>query len=241
MRDADPPRGSKEPDRGAGTPLAGIDERARAAVNAGAIVSFVAGLDVQAKSDVLLSTQLAQRAATKRFDRQTQTAAWYGQYIEVLEYCGWVGEGFAFTQRSSASGELRMDRSALDILAAVASGAQLAILVRTLDTLKGLAGKDGAIRLFEHHALRERSGNFQIGAAGRADNGAVALALGGFHFTSADDRAGGLFFHWGRDQIAFWAAATRMTLNADAHARVRRAIQAKLAADANLYIEALEL
>ncbi len=59
-------------------------------------------------------------------------------------------EGFAFTDRGSSKGEFSMDKSALEIIATIASGAQLAILVKTIDTLKKLGEDDRALRIFDH-------------------------------------------------------------------------------------------
>jgi hypothetical protein len=145
-----------------------VTDAMRAAVNAGSLISFVAGLNAEEKSDVLFSTQLAQRAASAKHDRFAKTEDWYGVYVDVLERVGWIGEGFAFTDRGSSSGEFSMDKSALDVIATIATGNQLAILVKTLDTLKKLGDDDRALRIFDIQAMTELSGNFQIGAVQKA-------------------------------------------------------------------------
>src|SRR6202012_1701029 len=127
----------------------------RAAVNAGAVVSFVAGLNESDVDDVLFSTQLAQRAASAKHDRFAATEAWYGVYTEVLTRLGWGGEAFAFTKRVKQAGSYTLDKSALDGILTIATGKQLAILVKTLTTLKGLADRSGAVRVFELQALAE--------------------------------------------------------------------------------------
>lgn len=227
-----------EPAPGAGLPdLA--DPRHRAAVNGSAVVGFVAGLSAAEKEDVLYSTQLAQRAATARHDRHADTEGWYGAYISVLERLGWSGAGFAFTAREGESGRFTMDKSALEVVAAIATSNQLAILVKSLDILKGLADGDGAIRLWEMQALAETSGNFQLGAVERAGNGALTLALGAFHFRTKEHRKRALFWRWGAEEIAFWAAAQTLTLNTRHYAGLRQAVIEKLAEDAADYIAAL--
>jgi hypothetical protein len=222
-------------------PPEAMGETLRAAVNAGSIVSFVAGLSETEQSDVLFSTQLAQRAASAKHDRFAETEAWYRVYADVLGRLGWVGEAFAFTQRTSASSAFTIDRSALDVIMEIATSNQLAILVRTLDTLKGLAADDGTLQVFTLQALRELSGNFQIGAAQRGDNGAVSLAAGAFHFRTKDTRGRFLFITWGREEISFWAGATKLTLNAELYAHHRAAVSARLAADAADYIAAIDI
>jgi hypothetical protein len=136
--------------RGAGSRVAAASgSPLRAAVNGGAVLSFVAGLSGDETTDVLYSTQLAQRAASARHDRFAATEAWYGLYTEVLTRLGWIGEAFAFTRRDKTAGSYTLDRSALDVIMTIATGNQLAILVKTLTTLKGLADKGGAVHVFE--------------------------------------------------------------------------------------------
>jgi hypothetical protein len=162
-----PRRGGTESASGSAEGPLAISDKIRAAVNAGSLVSFVAGLNAEEKGDVLYSTQLAQRAASAKHDRFAATRDWYGVYVDVLERLGWVGESFAFTDRGSSAGEFSMDKSALEVIATIATSNQLAILVKTLDTLKKLGEDDRAIRIFDLQAMAELSGNFQIGAQGR--------------------------------------------------------------------------
>ncbi len=213
----------------------------RAAVNGGSLVSFAAGLDASEKSDVLYSTQFAQRAASAKHDRFAETDAWYRLYLEVMERLGWIGEGFAFAERSSSKGEFRMDKSALEVIGAIATGNQLAILVKALDSLKALAESDGAIRVFEMQAIAEKSGNYQLGPVDRAANGALSLALGAFRFRLNDRRRGFLFWTWGAEEVAFWAAAQKMTLNRDHYAPLRQTVISKLGAEAADYIVGLDV
>jgi hypothetical protein len=232
-------------DTGAGTggiaPPEAIDDKLRAAVNAGSIVSFVAGIGADDKADVLFATQLAQRAASARHDRFAATAEWYRAYVEVLEQLGWVGEGFAFEERSSRAHEFTIDKAALDAIMTIATGNQLAILVKTLDTLKNLGPADAPLRVFELQALAGLSGNFQIGAVQRAENGALSMALGGFYFHAKNVKTGMLFIKWSSDIVDFWTGAQKMTLNEALYAAHRSAVARKLAKDSEDYIAALEI
>jgi hypothetical protein len=213
----------------------------RAAVNASALVSFVAGLTEAEVNDVLFSTQLAQRAASAKHDRFAATEAWYTTYSDILARLGWVGEAFAFTKRGKTAGSFTLEKTSLDVIMAIATGNQLAILVKTLTTLKRLADKHGAISVFELQALSELSGNFQIGSVQRAENGVLSLALGAFYFRTKDTRRRALFVAWGAEEIEFWTGAQKLTLNGTLYAQHRAAVVARLASDASDYIAAIEI
>jgi hypothetical protein len=212
-----------------------------ASVNVGSLLSFVDGVGEQEKNDVLYSVQLAQRAASGAFDRFTQTQAWYGKYVEILENLGWAVEQFAFSRLDHAEGEFRMDQAALSIIGAIATQNQLAVLQQGLDALSKLADGDGTISLFDFHSSMEGSGNFQLGSVQRSANGALSLAIGAFYFRSVDERKRFLFFRWGSQQVNFWTAAQRMTLNTDFYARRRADVIATLDADASKFISGLKL
>jgi hypothetical protein len=212
-----------------------------ASVNVGSLLSFVDGVSEQEKNDVLYSVQLAQRAASGTFDRFTQTQAWYGKYVEILENLGWAVEQFAFSRLDHAEGEFRMDQAALAIIGAIATQNQLAVLQQGLDALSKLADGDGTISLFDFHSSMEGSGNFQLGSVQRSANGALSLAIGAFYFRSVDERKRFLFFRWGSQQVNFWTAAQRMTLNTAFYARRRADVIATLDADASKFISGLKL
>ncbi|WP_374326268.1 hypothetical protein [Azonexus sp.] len=211
------------------------------AVDANALLSFVVGVTPQEREDALYSVQLASRSASALFDRFKDTEAWYGKYIETLEKLGWTSEQFAFSKYEQAEGELRMDQAALAVIAAIATQNQLAVLNQSLDALKALAEEDGAIRLFDFHTTAESSGNFQIGAVQKSEDGVISMALGAFHFTADDQRRRFLFLSWGERSVQLWTAAQKMTFNAKHYARLRDAVEDKLGDAAELYIGELEI
>ncbi|NJN74880.1 MAG: hypothetical protein HC799_19910 [Limnothrix sp. RL_2_0] len=90
-------------------------------VNAGSLVSFVAGVSTEHQNDVLNSTLLAQLAANKKFDREKDTEQWYKFYREVLENVGWVIQEFDFQRYAPSGATFEMNKVVLDILAAIAT------------------------------------------------------------------------------------------------------------------------
>lgn len=216
---------------------AGVDAK----VDVGSLLCFVEGLQEQEKNDVLYSVQLAQRGASGYFDRFTETRSWYQKYVEVLENLGWATEQMAFSKFEQAEGEFRMDKAALAIITAIATQGQLGVLQEAVAAMSKLTEDDATIRLFDFHSSLEGSGNFQLGAVQRTANGALSMALGAFYFRSADERRRFLFFKWGSQDVNFWTAAQRMTLNTEFYARRRADVLARLEADAPKYIVDLRL
>ena len=72
-------------------------------------------------------------------------------------------------------------------------------------------------------------------------NGALSLAVGGFHFKADDNRRRFLFFAWGNQEVDFWTAASKMTLNSTLYAQHRDQVKEKLGAAATGFIEELTI
>jgi hypothetical protein len=231
-------RGMPDP---AAAPAAAIPAALQAAVDAGSLLSFVDGVSAQQKDDVLYSVQLAQRGASGAFDRFSAAESWYRKYTEILEALGWTAEQMAFARYDQSQGEFRMDKAALAIITAIASQNQLAVLGESIKALESLAQEDGTIRLFDFHSSAQSSGNFQIGAAQVSANGALALALGAFHYSGTDASRRVLFAKWGAQSVNFWTAAQKMTLNDHLYAQHRDAVEAKLGVAAGDFIAGLTL
>lgn len=211
------------------------------AVDLGSLLSFVDGLNVQEKDDVLFSVQLAQRGASGAFDRFTQTESWYGKYAEILETIGWTGQQLTFARHEQSGGEVRMDKAALAIIMAIATQNQLAVLTEAVKALEALAENDEAIQLFDFHTMAGMNGNFQIGAVQKSTNDALAMVLGAFHFKARDERRKFLFFSWGAQEVNFWTAIQKMTLNVTLYADHRTFVRQRLGEKAHEYIEELVL
>jgi hypothetical protein len=213
----------------------------QAAVNGGSILSFVDGLTAQDRDDVLFSTQFAQRVASANFDRVLEVANWYSDYVQMLEILGWVVPRFGFNQYNLDAGDLKMDAAALEIVAAIATGGQTAILRKTLDVLGGLADDSTQIKLFDFHSSVQFGGNFQMGAVQKAEDGVLSVALGAFHYKSLDRRRGILFFRWGRQTVNFWTSAQTLTLNQTLYGQVRETVADKLGESARTFIADIKL
>jgi hypothetical protein len=215
--------------------------RLDAAVNAGSILSFVDNVGASERSDILFSVQFAQRAADAICDRFAETRTWYGKFNEVLEAIGWATEQYAFVTHDQGQGSLRMDKAALSVIAAIASGNQLQVITASIAALEKLSDKDKAITLFDYYSTTDLSGNFQIGAVQRSKTGALSMALGAFYFRAPVRQKKFLFFEWGSSEVNFWTAAQKMTFNIAIYAKVRRTIEQKLGASAVDHIASIQI
>ena len=69
----------------------------------------------------------------------------------------------------------------------------------------------------------------------------LAMAMGAFHFRSITKRKKFLFFSWGQEDVNFWTAAQKLTLNQSMYAPLREIVKSKLGVSAANYLAKLEL
>ncbi|UNO41532.1 hypothetical protein [Streptomyces sp. MST-110588] len=213
----------------------------RAAVNAGSLVSFVAGVSAQAKDDILNSVLLAQLAANKKYNRERDTVNWYAFYRNVLEHVGWALQAFEFTQYKHDEARFTMDKAVLKILVALLTGTgEYDVAKLTIEALKNLPEHDNRVVLFERESHEMRMGNFQIAVANETDT-AVAVKMGAFYFTTTQDVTHILWAEFTQSSLTFYRGTQSMTLDTTIYAKVRDQIINKLGDRATQFVKDLEI
>jgi hypothetical protein len=211
-----------------------------ASVDAGSLISFVAGVSSQNKEDILNSCLLAQLASNKQFDRWKQTDDWYKFYVEVLGKVGWVMQEFKFTRSQISGTTVKVYEVLLKLLASIATQNQIAVVMETLDALKALKDEDGKLVLFDTQSQDMGKGNFQIGVVSEANN-TVAMTNAAFHFSSTETVTRFLWFQYATAKTSIFQAAQTQTLNGQVYNKVRQAVLDKLGTSAETYVGDLEI
>jgi hypothetical protein len=209
-------------------------------VDKGSLVCFVAGVSQQNKSDVLNSTLLAQLAADKKYDRETDVMAWYKYYSEVLSKIGWVLSGYNWEEKKASQMSFTMDEAVLEIAAAALTGPEGAVVAATMTALKGLPKKDNRLQLFNHASSSDKAGNFQISACTETD-GAVAMKTMAFYYNAKTSNTDVLFFSYDSASTTLTQSTQTQALDSDVYGAVRDAVLKKLGANATNFVLDLDI
>lgn len=212
-----------------------------ASVVDGSTMSFIGGVPLHKQQDVLNSTLLAQLAANAAYDRERETEQWYTQYKEVLENVGWIIQSFSFQRQSDSGATVRLDKTALNIFAAAASGNELSVLTATLEALENQDPDSKTVELFDHGGSSGESGNFQLGTCSLDPNGNVQMTLGAFYFQANEHQGRFLFFTWSTNNINIYLGTQNVLLNEQIYAMVREAVIIKLGDKAQTFIADLPI
>ena len=218
-----------------------VEDDASAKAVAGSTVSFDGTVGSVQQKDVLNSTLLAQLAANKAFDREKQTVDWYKKYREVLENIGWVIQNFTFSNQASSGATVRLDKTALTVLAAAMSGNELAILTSTISALENADPDSKEITLFDTNGSSGDGGNFQLSTASLDPNNNVQMSLGAFYFEASERHTRFLFWSWSTKSINIYGGSQSVVLNEEIYSTVRQQIIEKLGDRAQQYVADIEI
>jgi hypothetical protein len=209
-------------------------------VDDGSLVSFVAGISAQHQSDVLNSTLLAQLAANKAYDREQQTDQWYRKYQEVLETVGWVVQAFEFEKYQASGSTFTVDQAVREILGAIATGDEMAVVNETLNALNALSDGSGQMVLWNSASHTSSAGNFQISICSETGP-LVSMKNSAFYFTTTQASTRFLWFGYSSSDMTLYKSAHRMTLDEGVYAAVREAVIKKLGDRASTFVADLDI
>jgi hypothetical protein len=210
-----------------------------AALDFKSIQSFVAGVSKQRQEDVLNSMLLAQRGATKLSPNDDQIMEWYKKYFEILDKIGWVFESKDFMEFKSQHNIFEIDNALLEILGTVITGNQMAIMMKTIQSLKSLGENDNRFKAFEKNTHSLQRGSFQLGLASEANN-TLSMSGSAFILNTKKNITKILFFNSDRDATEFRFCQIKATLNDGIYGGVREMIKEKLG-DVSGFIADLEI
>ena len=218
-----------------------IDNEKSAQVNAGSLTSFTEKLSGQNKEDVQNSTLFAQLGSDKKFDRNTQPMDWYGYYTYILGGIGWNQPAFAFDSYTSGGTTVQLDKAVLGILAAIATGNEIAMIAETMEGLKALGDDSKQMLIWDSNSNSGNNGNFQIFPVDRLPNDDVVMVLDGMQFNATSSHYRFLWWTWDTSSILIQRAANKFVLNESVYSRVRQQIKDKLGDRAEQLVDDIEI
>ncbi|MGW1410082.1 hypothetical protein [Streptomyces sp. NPDC002403] len=211
-------------------------------VEGASLVSFVADLSAQNRNDVLASTLLAQLAADKKYeDDPKNMKGWYDYYQYVLRHSYWDAQEWDFNEVHESSSMFGVQKVMLDVITAMVTGDELAVVRKTIEALDKLPKDDDRIKLWDSQTHSSNTGKFQAAVATET-KGAVALAIGGFSFTCHKRVDQLLWFKFESSDADFYQAHQTATLFSDEYAKhARQKILDKLGDRFDQFIDEIEL
>lgn len=181
-------------------------------VDCGSLVSFTENLSGQNKEDILNSTLLAQLAADKKYNRETQHDEWYKFYMKVLERVGWVEQNLTFDQYKSKQSSFEISEVVIELLVSLVGEGNPQMIDVVKKTLEALKNSSATIKLFGSNSSSTKSGNFQIVPCTLDKSGQVTVGFIGCYFQASNVDRSFLFFTYNHSDIKLFKSANFLTL-----------------------------
>lgn len=216
------------------------DAKNQASVVGSDIISFVSGVTVEQRQDLINSALLAQLVAKVQVPDRTKLYDWYNAYFEVLKQIGWViqSEQFATYQASSIGFEAHEAIIGLATTLLGAAPAALAVVKATLDALKNMKANANSpwLRIFNRESQSGQTAHFQVTLA---DKGQFLVTLMAFGLEAKSTLTQVLFFkiHTSEDILKNYSG--KISINSKILAGVRDQIEKKLVDHVNAYVKNL--
>jgi len=206
------------------------------AVVGNGVMSFIGGMEPQAKEDVRNSYQYASLAADHalREDPAADGETWYNMFARVMAELGWVFVKKNYQLNTSLSHSFSMETAALDVLKAAIAAAALPgpTALKLMEIAKGtvdvLRGNSEIAGLFDRQANKAKRVNFAVCASYQNEHGETFLSVGTTLFNAEAAITDVLFSVYESADVKIYQGEASMTLNVPVYDAARATVKAEL-------------
>ncbi|WP_213879617.1 hypothetical protein [Pseudomonas sp. dw_358] len=211
-----------------------LDTGAEASVVGNALLSFVGGMDNQAKEDVRNSYLFASLAATHRFPNNKDGEAWYNLFCTIMQEMGWLFVTRSYRQSTNSDTTFSMDKVAIDILQASLANAVLPgatalnVLKTATASVTALKTDEATSKFFDQQVRQSDGGNFAVGSTTYNEGGDIIMALGTVTFNTHVNVTSVLFTHLNMADIKTHHGNATLILNQSVYSSARAQVAEEL-------------
>jgi hypothetical protein len=226
-------------------PLSGL-EVPEAAVVGSSVIAFTEGVSRQNKDDIMNSFLFATLVANKKYNPESDSQAWYGEFHNVLSTVGWLSSNWSYSRYRATQSSFSMDEVGLEIIGSAITAAALGpagpiMLKVATDAIAALKAKNEPWRLFERKTKSHQGGSFRIAACSESTDGTVNVVMGAVKFRAESSVTDVLFFEWKSAEVETYKGEDSLVLNTNVYSRVREAVLMKLGDNAEDAIAEFEI
>lgn len=190
--------------------------KAQAAVVDSNVVAFPEGVSEQVRAAVSDWMLFAQRAATKKHPKGTDSQQWADEYLDVMLATGWsLRESASAWSEESVSGSV-VHQKILDVIAVVLGPvpAALAIVTAALNSLQAMNEDSRWITLFDRRGKSATSVGFSVANVEAEGDGAAALRSVDFRIEASKTLTQVLFFKFTHQEASMFRRGVVLSISA---------------------------
>lgn len=207
-------------------------------VDGASLVTFYEDVSTESASDVLDSMLLAQLAAGKKYNQETESEKYYAMYREVLGNVGWTISSSAFQLYESSSANIDLGEVVINLLKLIVDETALQKISTSIRILKELNKESKPSLIFNSSSHTEKNGNFRV-ALCKENQNTVSTAISNMYFEAGEEITGVFWTKFTTANMKLHYSIQNITLNKNIYSQVREQIKYKVKEQAGKYVAAL--
>ena len=207
------------------------------------VISFVKGVSVDHRQDIVNCALLAQLAADQMVKDRIKIFDWYDAYFNVLTNLGWVIQDKSFSSYEENAEGLEAHEAILKVASVLLGGSPtaLALVVSTIEAMKSMNADNPWITIFDRESKTAETARFQIALASEDESGQFMVTLMAFGLRADSTITQILFFKIRSDNVSFKHCSGKVTINDTVLNGIREKVREKLIGRTGGYIDSLNL
>jgi hypothetical protein len=197
------------------------------------LMAFGAGMALQNRTDVKNAFHFASLVAGRLHDPEQHSEHWYGQFLKVMQDCGWVTMRRNYAREASSATNVSVGAVALRLLGAagtaalgVSAGKAFGLLAKA--ALEKLGASPDLKNVFLHKRKGKANGMVGLGACIETAEGEVLLVMGCVAAKAPESENDLLGIEWTITSSEFYTGTAVLSFNQNLYARVRDTVENKL-------------
>jgi hypothetical protein len=207
------------------------------------VLSFVKGVSIERRQDIVNCALLAQLAANHKVNSETDIFSWYDTYFDVLTNLGWVIQDKGFSSYEEKANGLETHEAILKVAAVLMGAAPtaLAVVISTIEAMKSMNKDNPWITIFDRETRKSTTAKFQIALVEEESSGQFMVSLMAFGLNAKSTLIQILFFKIRSAEVSLKHCSGKVTINEDVLTGTREKIRVKLIGHTSEMIDAIDL
>lgn len=205
------------------------------------VFAFERGVTAQVRRGISDAALLAQLAANKTVNAETDPLGWFKAYADVLQNVGWTLQENSWVDYTTTGTTGQVHQKILEVATAALAptNAALAMITASVNALKGLDPKSPWLAIFDRESHKARIARFQVGFVSTDDQGDVFVSLLGCLIEAQSNITQVLFFKFKDAAATFRANCAKVSVNAASITDLADAIRTKTRAYQHDYLSSI--
>jgi hypothetical protein len=206
------------------------------------VFSFAKGVNEDVRASISDSALLAQLVADKRASSTNDPIQWFDEYTGVLKNLGWVVQDTSFHDYTADGVAVDVHDKVIEVITAalVPSAAAAAIILATMNALKGMDQQSSWIRIFSRESQHARIARFQVGLVETGPDDDIFVSMLACLIRADDTITQVLLFKLRHSHAQFQASANKASINRASLLALHPQIQARTRDFQNAFLSSIQ-